>query len=460
METTVERLEGNLVRLSVTVPASDVDASIEKAYRDVSSKLRIPGFRAGKAPRPIIDSHVGPEAVLAEAQEELVQEAYSNAVDAEGIRPIESPDMGELDALVAGQPFTFVAEISVRPELPLSSIDDLVIYTGATKTTDSEIDAQINHTRERFATLETVERPVETDDFVLLSFVGTIEGESYDGNTVDKYLYEMNHGLMPEEFDTSLVGATAGDEIVSEFVIPDTSSNEEFVGKTARFEITVHEVKAKIMPPLDDAFAASVGGFDTLEEMREDIRKKLDESKATGHARRVEMLSRELIAERLEGEIPEVMVRSRVSSMTRDFFENLEERGISLQDYVEATGVEVEQIQQDLAVQAAIRVKEELALESLFRAKGMHVSDGDFEVALLELAGGEADGVEKMRESLIASGVTPIVKESIVHQKALEWLLANVDIREEEAADAPAEKKAKKAARKRKSAKVAAAEEE
>jgi len=460
LETTVERLEGNLVRLSVTIPASDVDASIEKAYRDVSSKLRIPGFRAGKAPRPIIDTHVGAEAVLAEAQEELVQAAYSDAVDAEGVRPIESPDMGELDALVPGEPFTFVAEISVRPELQLSSLDDLVVYAGPSKTTDAEVEAQISHTRDRFATLETVERPARVDDFVLLSFVGTVDGETYEGNTVDKYLYEMNHGLMPEEFDASLAGASAGDEIVSEFMIPDTSSNQEFVGKQARFEITVHEVKAKIMPALDDEFATTVGGFDTLEELRDDIRKKLDESKAKGYERRIEMLSRELLANRLEGEIPEVMVKSRVSSMTREFFDSLEERGISLPDYVETTGIQVEQIQADLAAQAAIRVKEELALESLFRAKDMHISDDDFEAALLELVGGDPDGVEHMRESIAASGVTPIVKESIVHQKALEWLLANIEVREEESAEVPAEKKAKKAAPKRKSAKAAAAEEE
>ncbi|MDP3631401.1 MAG: trigger factor [Actinomycetota bacterium] len=459
METTVERLEGNLVRLSVTVPASDVDAAIEKAYRDVSSKLRIPGFRAGKAPRPIIDSHVGPEAVLAEAQEDLVQFAYTVAIDAEGVRPIESPDMGELDSLVAGEPFTFVAEISVRPEFPLTSLDDLVVYTGPRETTDAEIEAQINHARERFATLETVERPVQADDFVLLSFVGTVDGETYEGNTVDKYLYEMNHGLMPEEFDAALSGASAGDEVVSEFMIPDESSNPEFVGKQARFEVTVHEVKAKVMPAIDDAFAASVGGFDTIDEMRNDIRKKFDESKAAGHVQRVELLARELIASRLDGEIPEVMIKSRVSTMTRDFFENLEERGITLANHVEATGVQVDQIQSDLAVQATVRVGEELALESLFRLKGMVVTEDDFHAAVLELAGGEPDGVEQVLQSISASGVTPIVKESIVHQKALEWLLANVEVREEEAA-APEDKKAKKAAPKRKSAKAATAEEE
>lgn len=457
METTAERLEGNLVRLTVTVPAADVDAAIEKAYRDVAAKLRIPGFRPGKAPKTIIDSHVGAEAVLAEAQEEIVDATYPLAIDAEELRPIESPDMGELDGLVPGEPFTYVAEIVTRPELSLTSVDDLKVYAGAKTTSDAEIDQQIEQTRERFATVESAERPVAAGDFVLLSFVGTVDGEAYEGNTVDKYLFELGRGLMPTEFDEALIGASAGDQVVAEFAIPETSSNEEFVGKQARFDITVHEVKAKIMPALDDEFAASVGGFDSMDELRADIRKKMDESKALGHMRRVELLSRELIASRLDGEVPEAMVKQRSASMTRDFFESLDERNITLPAYIEATGVDVAQIQADIAEQSLMRVTEELALEALFRAKGMEVTDADFDEAVLEIAGGDEAAVEKTLEGLREAGATPIVKESIVHQKALEWLLANVEILEDEP-EAPEEKKAKKAAPKRKSAKADKAE--
>jgi len=459
LETTVERLEGNLVRLSVTIPAADVDTAIEKAYRDVAGKLRIPGFRKGKAPRPIIDSHVGPEAVLAEAQEALVDESYPLAVDDEGLRPTESPDMGELDALVPGEAFTYVAEVPVRPEFKLSSLDDLRIVAGSKTTTDAEVDAQVEHTRERFATVEPVERAIEAEDFVLLSFVGTVDGEAYDGNTVDKYLFEMGRGLMPAEFDAALVGASAGDEVTAEFEIPDTSSNEEFVGKKARFDITVHEVKAKVMPALDDEFATSVGGFDTLAEMRDDIRKKLDDSKAVGYNRRVELLVRELIGSRLDGEVPEEIVKQRTASMTRDFFESLEQRKMSLPDYLEATGVEVTQIQADIAEQAKLRVSEDLALEALFAAKGMEVTDADMDEAFLEIAGGDVSAVAEARADLRRAGATPIVKESIAHQKAVEWLIANVEILEEELS-APEEKKVKKAAPKRKSAKAVKAEEE
>ncbi|MDI6844471.1 MAG: trigger factor [Anaerosomatales bacterium] len=459
METSVERLEGDRVRLTVTVPAETVDAAIDAAYKEISQKLRIPGFRKGRIPKPIIDTHVGRETVLADALERLVDETYPQALSREDLRTIEAPDTGELEALVPGQPYTYTAEVAVRPELTLSTLDDLVVYAGPATTSEREIDAQIEHYRERFATLEPVDRGIQTGDFVDLSFVGTVDGEPYEGNTVDRYLYETGRDLMPEEFERALIGAKAGDKVVAEFEIPETSSVPEFVGKTARFEIDVHEVKAKVLPELNDEFAASVGGFDTLEELREDIRQKFDATKATGRAKRIEVLALDLLSSRLQGEIPEQMIEGRVNTMTREFFENLEQRGITLRDYVEATGVTVEQIQADIRTHAESRVREELALEALFRAVGLEVSDEDVEQALLGMAEGDAEQAKRLRAQLESAGTLPLLKESIAQNKAFEWLMANVEVRDEEPpAEQPAEKSAEDRPKKRR-AKKAAAEE-
>lgn len=459
METSVERLEGNRVRLTVTVPAETVDGGIDAAYKEISQKLRIPGFRKGRIPRPIIDTHVGREAVLADALERLVDETYPLALSREDLRTIEPPDTGELEALVPGQPYTYTAEVAVRPELTLSSIDGLTVYAGPAKTTDREIDAQIEHYRERFATLEPVDRGVETGDFIDLSFVGTVDGEPYEGNTVDRYLYETGRGLMPEEFEKALIGAKAGDKVVAEFEIPETSSVPEYVGKTARFEIDVHEVKAKALPDLDDEFASTVGGFDTLEELREDIRQKFDAAKATGRAKRIEVLALDLISSRLKGEVPEQIVENRVNSMTREFFENLEQRGITLQDYVEATGVTVEQIQADIRTHAEARVREELALEALFRTVGLAVTDEDVEAALLGMAEGDTEQARRLREQLESSGSMPLLKESIAQNKAFEWLMANVELRDEEPpAEQSQEQPADERPKKRRSKKAASEE--
>jgi trigger factor len=432
LTSTIEHIDEGKVRITVTVTAAEVDREIDAAYGRIGAKLRIPGFRPGKAPRPIIDTHVGRDAVLAEAQEEIVTESYGRAVSEQDLRTYGQPDVGELDLVEPGADYSYTAEIFLRPELTLREADDFAVTVPPRVASDREVDAQIGHARERFATLEVVERPVEEDDFALISFVGTVEGEEYEGNKVDKYLYGLGRGMMPSEFDAALIGVGPGGTTVAEFAIPETSSNEEFVGKNARFEIEVHEVKAKILPALDDEFAASVGGFDSFEEYREDVRVKLESAKATGHGHKVEVEALAALVERLEGEAPEEMVLSRAASMTREFFENLEGRGIGIQQYVEATGATPEQIQADLKIQAVARVSEELALEALFRARGFEVADADLDEAVLELASGDEIQAAQMRESLEANGALPILREQVMHRRALAWLMDNVVVTEEE----------------------------
>lgn len=432
MQTSVERLEGDRVKLTITVPAAVVDAAVDKAYAAVGAKLRIPGFRPGKAPRPVIDTHVGREAVLAEAQEDVVSDAYGQAISQEDLRTVGQPDVGELDLVEPGKDYTFTAEVQLRPELTLTNADDFTVTVPARVASDREVDAQIEHTRERFATLEAVDRPVAENDFALISFVGTVDGEAYEGNTVDKYLYELGRGLMPAEFDAALVGTSPGGSTVAEFEIPDTSSNEEFVGKQARFEIDVHEVKTKVLPELDDEFAASAGGFDTFEEYRADVRSGLDEIKQSAHMREVETAALRELTSRLEGDVPQEMIDSRANSMLREFFETLEERQISIQDYLQMTGVTPEKLQDDLKEQAAVRVREELALEALFRAHGLEVTDRDVEDSLREITGGDEHAAEELKASLTANGALPILREQVMHRKALKWLIDAVTVVEEE----------------------------
>ncbi|MHB1323834.1 MAG: trigger factor [Coriobacteriia bacterium] len=432
MQTSVERLEGERARITVTVPAADVDAAIARAYADIARKLRIPGFRPGKAPRQVIDTHVGPQAVLAEAQDEVVSESYGRAVSHEDLRTVGHPDVGELELIEPGRDYTYTAEVQLRPELTLTSTEGFTVTVPTRSATDREVDAQIEHTRERFATLEAVEQPAGESGFALISFTGTIDGEAYEGNVVDKYLYELGRGLMPKEFDAAIVGTKAGESAVAEFEVPDTSSNQEFVGKQARFEIEVHEVKARVLPELDDEFAASAGGFDSLEEYRNDVREKLDSAKEAGHVREVEnAVVRELVS-RVEGEVPEEMVAARANSMMRDFLGNLEERGIPLQQYMEITGVAPAQIQDDITHQAGDRIREELALEALFRAQGLEVSEGDIDDAVREIAGGDEAAADRLRGELAENGALPMVREQIMHRKALKWLMDSVTVVEEE----------------------------
>lgn len=464
MKTSVEKLEGNRVKLTVTLSAEEVDRQITAAYGRVASKVRIPGFRSGKAPRPIIDTHVGRETVLADALEELVEESYPKALEAENLRPIERPDVGTLDSLEAGQEYSFSAEFDVRPHLTLTSTAGLSVTVPPSNTEDREVEAQIDYLRERFASLQPVEdRGVEPKDFALISFVGTVDGEAYEENTVDKYLYELGTGQMPKEFDEAMVGAKPGDEVRAEFSIPDTSSNPEYVGKTAGFDITVHEIKAKALPEADDEFAANVGGFDTIAALRDDIRSKMDESKHEAHVRLVERAAREALAERLVGDVPEQLVTSKTNEMAEDFVEGLQRQGYSMEQYLQATGVTVEQIQEDIAREAANRVREELALEALFRDQGMELTEADMVEELSTIAETEGTTVDAIEGRLRSAGLLPLVGERIMHHRAVRWLMDNVEVVEksaDEAGTGAAAGKAAKTGKKGTSTKKKAAEKD
>jgi trigger factor len=377
---------------------------------------------------------VGRDAVLAEAQEEIISDSYGKAVSQEDVRTIGQPDTGELDLIEAGKDYTYTAEVQLRPELTLTSADEFSVTVPTRVATDREVDAQIENARERFATLETVDLPAKETDFALISFKGTVDGEEYEGNVVDKYMYELGRGMMPPEFDAAIVGTAPGGSTVAEFEVPDTSSNEEYVGKQARFEIDVHEVKSKVLPELDDQFAASAGGFDSLEEYRADVRAKHDEAKEAGYMREIEIAAVRELTSRLEGEVPAEMAQSRAASMTRDFLENLEQRGIPLQQYVEITGVQPQQIQEDIKVQAEGRVREELALEALFRAKGLEITESDVDDTIREITDGDDAAAGQLREELVANGALPVLREQIMHRKALKWLIDSVTVSEEEQA--------------------------
>lgn len=431
METTVERLDESSAKLTVTLDAAEVDAAVAKAYADVAAKVRIPGFRKGRVPRPVIDTHIGRDAVLAEAQEQLVSESYPRALSDEDLRPVESPKTGDMADVVSGEPYTFTVTVTLRPELELASVDDLSAEVEPATVSDREVDAQIAYTRDRFATLEVVEKGVEPGDFALISFTSTIDGEPYEGDTVDGYLYELGKGLMPLEFDEALIGTQAGGTAVAEFTIPEGSSNPDFVGKPARFEIAVQEVKAKVLPELDDDFATSVGGFESLDEYRADVRSTLEKNKQAGHAQRVEAAVKEALADKTSGEIPELMIRGRVRNLIQDFSEGMQQRGLTLDQYLEITGTDIDDLREDAEKSAERQLRVELALESLFRQKGMAVTDADLEEELSAIAGEKGD-LAKTRTGLRDAGALPVVREQIMHRKALQWALDHATIVDKE----------------------------
>lgn len=456
MESSFEKLEGNTVKLTVTHSAEEVEAAIADAYGMVARKVKLPGFRPGKAPRPLLDAQVGRDYVLGEALESLVESSYPRAIDAQRLHPLDRPDTGTLDGLVEGEPYTYTADVEVRPELTLSSLDTVTASVPPSETTDEEVEAQIDYLRDRFATLAPVEdRGIADADYALLSFTGTVDGEPAEDLNVDKYLYEVGRGIMPPQFDEGLVGAKSGEIVHIEFPVPDTAANPEYVGKIAAFDVEVFEIKVKQPAVADDAFATEVGGFDTIEELRTDIRTRLNESKATAHPRLVERAAISALVERLEGDVPERMVTSRAASMTEEFFDSLRDQGMSVEDYEQATGLTAPDIQADIAVEAGRRVRDDLALEALFRQAKLEVLDDELDREIEKLAASDKTSAAAMRERLIDSGVIGYVRDQLIHRHAVRWLMDHVDVVEEKPGEPAA--KPKKAAAKKTTKKEAAA---
>lgn len=459
LKTTIEPLEGSSVKLTITVPAEQVDEAVSKAYENVGKKIRIPGFRKGKAPRPVVDNYVGKDYVRTQATEELVDETYSEAIDAEELRPIDSPDIEELDLVVEGEDFTYSATVELRPELTVSSTDGIAVEVPVLPEVDAEIDEQIEQVRDRFASLEPVEdRGIEAGDFALISFVGDVAGEPYEGNVVDKYLYELGRGQMPAEFDAGLLGMKPDETKRIEFEIPDTSSNPEFVGKTAGFEVTVHEVKAKVLPEVDDEFAISVGGYDSVEGMREDLRGRLEAQRTLQHDRDVEGALRAAIAERLEGEVPAPMINAKVNQLMRNFESMLEQNGMTVEAYAESVNTPLEVIEADFNRQGELAVREDLALEALFRAVGLDVTDEEVDNEIASMAS-SPEQIEEMKARWAENGLLPILRDQVIRTKAIAWLRENATVTEvaPEAAEGGAEEKPK--GKKKSASKKAAAKD-
>ena len=448
MNATVESLEKDTVKVTVTATPEEVEAAISRAYADIAAKVRIPGFRKGKVPRPVLEANIGRPAVLAQASEDLAASIFPAAIEQLGLFPAEPAEVEEIDVVSPDEEFVVEATVKIRPEFELESVDGLEVSVEPATPSEKLVDAQIEYLRDRFATLEVVEdRGIEPEDFALLSFVGYVDGDTYENNEVSAYLYELGRGQMPAEFDQALLGARAGDEIVAEFPIPDSSMRPDFVGKIARFDINVGEVKAKVLPPVDEEFAESVGGFESVEDLRADIRKRLAESRETTHHQAVELEARKALAERLVGDVPEQLVLSRRDEMFADLERSLASQDLEFEQYLRLMGVSAADLEEDLRERSTDAVKQDLALEALFRLKGLEIAPDSLDEELTRMAERYEMSLAEIRELFLTRGMLPMVRLELLRRVAVDWLFEHVEVRDkaEEPAVADAEAPAKPA---------------
>lgn len=422
VKTSLTELPQSRVRIDAEVPPAEVEKRVQQAAKHLGSQMRIPGFRKGKVPPPVVLRRLGRETVLDEALRSALGGWYVDAIEGAGIAPIGDPELnlGELPG--EGQPLAFSIEIGVRPRAKLNKYKGLEVGRREPRVGDSEVQAELERTRDRAATLETVERPAASDDYVVINYVGRIDGEPFEGGEGRDQLVKLGAGQPTPEFDQQLVGAAAGDQRGFDATFPDTYPGE-LGGKLATFEVTVSEVKAKRLAELDDAFAAEVAGFDTLAELREDIATRLRETDERKVEREFEQAVLDAAVAEAEVAVPDDLVHARAHEMVEQMLGALERQGISREEYARISGQDEHELAHEAEPEAQRALRREAVLAAVIEAEQVDPSEEDLLEALLPAADSANTTAEQLLEQMRAGDRVERLREELTARRALELLV-------------------------------------
>jgi trigger factor len=421
LHTTVTELPESRVRVEAEVPPAEVERRVAQAAKRLGQGIRVPGFRAGKAPAPVIVQRIGREAVLDEAVRDSIGAWYSAAIDSAHVVPVGEPqlDMGDLPA--QGEPLTFSIEIGVRPKAKLGDYKGLEVARREPDVSDEAIGEELDRLRERSARLDTVDRPAQTGDFVVMDYVGTRDGEPFAGGEGRDQMVELGSGRLVPGFEAQLEGAAAGDERTVTVSFPEDYPATELAGQQAQFAVTVKEVKAKELPALDDDLAAEAG-FDTLDELREDIRNRLAEVESAEIEREFREAALDAAVAAASIDVPDTLVDARARELWDSMLHSLAHQGISRESYLRIAGRSEDEIVEQSKPDAEQALKREAVLAAIIEAEGIEATDEEVLAAVEEAAGdGRAQtSPKKLLERMKSTGRLEAFKQDLAQRKALD----------------------------------------
>ena len=419
MSLQVEKLEKNMAKLTVEVPAEEVEAALQNAYLKNRKQISVPGFRKGKVPRQMIEKMYGPEVFYDDAANALIQKAYPQAADECELEIVSRPTV-DIVQLEKGKPFIFTAEVAVKPEVTLGQYKGIEVEKADTTATDEEVVAELDKEREANSRTITVEdRAVQDGDMTVIDFEGFVDGEAFEGGKGTDYPLTIGSGAFIPGFEEKLVGAEIGKEVEVDVTFPEEYHAKELAGKPAVFKCTVKEIKVKELPELDDDFAQDVSDFDTLEEYKADVRKKVEEKKAADAKAKKEDAVIEKIIEGAAMEIPDAMVETQAERMVDEFAQRLQMQGLTMEQYLQFTGGNVQALVEQSKPQALKRIQSRLVLEAVVAAENLTASDEELDAELERMAEQYKMEVEKLKE-MFAEEDLKSVREDLAIQKAVE----------------------------------------
>ena len=434
METTIETTEKHTVKLTVEIAPDEYEKELDATYRSIANQVKIPGFRKGKVPKQIIDAQIGRDVVRDEFLEHAVPQYYRQAVSEQDLAPIADPEI-DLEGFTDDSPLVFTATVEVRPRLELSEAD----YTGlkvtrpAVTVTEADVDEWIDRLRERFAELEPAERPVIEGDFVTVDVKATSGGEEIDGLTRTDYLYFVGSGEFGADLDAQLLGTKPGDILkVSEEMGPGAG---DLAGKTADLTVLVKDVKARRLPDADDDFAKTASEFDTVEQLREDLRSRLGETKEREATAALRDRVLDAMVDSIEVDIPDTLIDDETEHRVTHAAERAERAGLTLDDLLEAQGWDEARLREDSRDHAVRAIKADLALEGVARAEKIEVTADELGAEITSLAAAYGRDSKELAKQLERTGQIVTLAGDIIRGKALDLLVERAEIDDEAPTD-------------------------
>jgi trigger factor len=441
MKTTVKELPESRAEVQVEVPAADVDNATSRAARALAKEMRMPGFRAGKAPASLVIQRIGFGSVLQEAIREALPEWYEQALFDAGVSPIGDPDISMVSSPEdEGQPLEFKFEVGVRPEATLGDYKGLEVGKEQKEVPDELVDTEVERIREGFARLEQVEREAKEGDSLLIDFEGFVDGSAFQGGAAEDYLLALGSGQLIEGFEEQLTGSEAGEEREVEVTFPSDYQAEHLAGKDAVFKVKVKEVREKVLPELDDDFASDASEFDTLEELRADIREKVGAALGSRAEEDFRLAAIDAAVAAAAVDVPDQLATARAEERWERMERQLAGRGMDPNAFLQMQGKTREELIAETKEDGEAELKREAVVTAIAEAEGIEVSEAEMVEALEHSAEHERTTPEKLLERLRKSGRDSMVREDIRARKAIELVAEAAKPIPKEEADARAEK--------------------
>nr|MBQ6242874.1 trigger factor [Lachnospiraceae bacterium] len=423
MSVTVEKLEKNMAKLTIEIPAEEVSAAEQRAYNKSKGRIVIPGFRKGHAPRHMVERMYGADVFMEDAVNDLLPGAYEAAVKESGLEVVSRPEI-DYEQVEHGKSLIVTALVAVKPEVKLGEYKGLELNLEAPAVTDEDIEAELKKEQDKNATMKDVEdRPVQDGDTVNLDYAGTIDGVAFDGGTAEGQELVIGSGRFIPGFEEQMIGMNLGEERDLHVTFPEEYGAKELAGKEAVFHVKVNAISEKELPELNDEFASEVSEFETLDEYKESVRAKLQEKKDKDFRQEQENAALEAAVKNAEMEIPAAMIDSQAEDMVREFGERLQMQGMRLEQYLQFTGMTMPQIIDQYKDQAKKRIEGRLVLEAIVEAEHLEVTDEDREKGYADLAERYGMDVDKVKEFFDEESLASYDKD-LATQKALDMLVA------------------------------------